>query len=161
MIGLRIKHGRKVLLRLHTAVLRGDLQKLGTLVRRQFSVEAVVATYGLLFFFFYQGLARIPVLLRANRRGRFIKADGRFIKAASLNCSFFQQWPLYQRQGPGQWPQLPAKLQISGFGAGVAIFTISRRKNLSTAGKTKFCSSCQLPNLLDFRARIAFLQFPV
>ena len=40
--------------------------------------------------FFNQGLARIPVLLRlANRRGRFIKADGRFIKAASLNCNFF------------------------------------------------------------------------
>ena len=92
MIGLRIKHGRKALMRLHTAVLRGDLKKLGTLVRLQFSVEAVVATYGLVprRSFFYQGLARIPVLLRlANRRGRFIKADGRFIKAASLSCSFF------------------------------------------------------------------------
>ena len=34
------------------------------------------------------------------RSGRFIKADGRFIK-------FYQQWPLYQGRGPGQWPQWP------------------------------------------------------
>ena len=34
----------------------------------------------------------------ASRSGRFIKADGRFIK-------FYQQWPLYQGRGPGQWPQ--------------------------------------------------------
>ena len=120
MIRLRIKHGRKVPMRLYTAVLRGDLKKLGTLVRRQFSVEAVVATYGLVprRSFFYQGLARIPVLLRlANRRGRFIKADGRFIKAASLNCNFFSNSSRF----------INAKgrncRQISGFGAGIAIFT--------------------------------------
>ena len=40
------------------------------------------------------------ILSRTSRSGRLIKADGRFIK-------FYQQWPLYQGRGPGQWPQRP------------------------------------------------------
>ena len=44
---------------------------------------------------------RMATLSRpASRSGRFIKADGRFIK-------FYQQWPFYQGRGPGQWPQWP------------------------------------------------------
>ena len=44
---------------------------------------------------------RMATLSRpASRSGRFIKADGRFIK-------FYQQWPLYQGRGRGQWPQWP------------------------------------------------------
>ena len=65
---------------------------------------------------------RMATLSRpASRSGRFIKADGRFIK-------FYQQWPLYQGRGPGQWPQWPfckpeaAKLQdLLDLGCGLPI----------------------------------------
>ena len=61
-------------------------------------------------------------------------------KAGQPQCLFYQRWPLYQGRWPSQWPngrfinQKQPNGHIIGFGARIAIFTISRVKNLSTAG---------------------------
>ena len=74
----------------------------------------------------------------ASRSGRFIKADGRFIK-------FYQQWPLYQGRGPGQWPQWPFSSSRSGqiarsprFGLRIVDFILPRIRSLSAAKPSHF-----------------------
>ena len=83
----------------------------------------------------------VAILSRpTSRSSRFIKADGRFIKAGQPQWPFYQRWPLYQGRWPSQWPngrfinQKRPNGQTIEFGARIAIFTISRVKNLSTAG---------------------------
>ena len=45
----------------------------------------------------FKGLqSKWPLSRPACRGGRFIKADGRFIKAGQPQWPFYQQWPLYQ-----------------------------------------------------------------
>ena len=74
----------------------------------------------------------------ASRSCRFIKADGRFIK-------FYQQWPLYQGRGPGQWPQLPFYESEAGqmarsvsFGLRMADFILPCKRSLSAAKPSNF-----------------------
>ena len=87
----------------------------------------------------------VAILSRpTSRSSRFIKADGRFIKAGQHQWPFYQRRPPYQGRWPSQWPngrfinQKRPNGQIIGFGARIAVFTISRVKNLSTAGRRKF-----------------------